>query len=177
MTGSNSPSSTAQLPLPTRSSCTSPAAATAPRADRRRAAATPPPLTEAVRTALREAGQPLSRSPSANSCASTTHVSVSPSNLSNSAVSPSAAPPVGTCRPDAHRPLPPRLPPTSVPRSSVPHQAHARDGTATAHTPCHLSSNEPGLGARNATRGLRRLPLTSACCSVRSRRCRQAMSP
>ena len=58
----NLPSSTAPLPLPTPSCCASQAAATQPlsllvdSAD-----APPPPLAEAVRAALRSAGQPLSR--------------------------------------------------------------------------------------------------------------------
>ena len=180
MTGSNSPSSTAQLPLPTRSSCTSPAAATSPSrwsSTCRRHAAT-------ARRG-RAHGSPRSRPAALQDRPPPTPARQQRTSRSRPPISPTARP---------RRPRPRRLAPADLTRtvrcrlaflrplfrrSSVPHQARARDGTATAHTPCHLSCNEPRLGARNATRGaettgLRRLPLTSACCSVRSRRCRQS---
>ena len=100
-TGCNSPSSTAPLPLRTRSCCASLAAPTSPSLC---SSTVPPPRRpRSPRRCAPPWPAPASPSPgpcSGNACASTTPASGSPSKLSNSAASPSAAPPAGTCQPD-----------------------------------------------------------------------------
>ena len=155
----NLPSSTAPLPLPTPSCCASQAALTS--LSRCSSTALTPRRPRSPRRCAPLSAAPASRSPGpscANACASTTLVSVSPSKLSNSAASPSAAPTAGTCRPDPH----PRLPARSHP-ATVPHQRRARNGTTTAHTPRHLSCNQPRPGVRNATGGSGIWPYPPCC--------------
>ena len=106
--------------------------------------APPSPLPEAVRAALRSAGQPIRPSCEGNAR------SVSPSYLSNNAASPSAAP---TAAPAVmiRTLLPTRSHPAAVPlfHRSAPGTRSERNDHR--HTPRHLSCNQPRPGARIAT--------------------------
>ena len=106
------------------------------------AAAAPPPLAEAVRAALRSAGQPLSRTALRQRLrVNNARLGVALQTLEQRGPRP---------------PQPRRLAPASLTRtvgcllalirplfrcSTVPHQGRTRNGTTTSHTPRHLSCN------------------------------------
>ena len=121
------------------------------------AAAPPPPLPEAVRAALRSAGQPLSRTVLRQ------RLRVNNARLGVALLSlqqrgqPSAAPTAGTCRPDTHPRLPTRSHPATVPlfRRSAPGTRSERND----HRPHSASS----ILQPTSTRGAQRNTTTAAC--------------
>ena len=114
--------------------------------------APPPPLPEAVRAALRSAGQPLSQDRPAPTPARQQRSSrCRPPNSPTTRPRRPQPPTAGTCPHDPHRPLPSCSHPATVPlfHRSAPGTHSERNDRR--HTPRHLSCNQPRPGARNAT--------------------------